>query len=129
MLTPIGVLGGIRGVFFAGTAAPTSTVHTSSSRATSRKPYIPIVGYQPDASGNLVPVFGNPIDVTGYRLVDGRASYGFGLETFALGFPIHFDWAWRTLLNRDWEDYVFAAAGGSHEFRRPQFKVWIGYDF
>ena len=48
---------------------------------------------------------------------------------FALGFPIHFDWAWRTLWNRDWEDYVFAAAGGSHEFRRPQFKVWIGYDF
>ena len=61
--------------------------------------------------------------------MDGRASYGFGLETFALGFPIHFDWAWRTLLNKSWEDALFAAGGGSEEFRRPQFKVWVGYDF
>ena len=58
-----------------------------------------------------------------------RASYGLGLETFALGFPIHFDWSWRTLFNQDWEDVVFAAAGGSQEFRSPQFTVWIGYDF
>jgi hypothetical protein len=36
----------------------------------------------------------------GFKLVDGRASYGIGLETFALGFPIHFDWSWRTLFNR-----------------------------
>ena len=35
------------------------------------------------------------------KLVDGRASYGIGLETFALGFPIHFDWSWRTLFNKD----------------------------
>ena len=41
--------------------------------------------------------------------MDARASYGIGLETFALGFPIHFDWAWRTLLNKDWEDLRFAA--------------------
>ena len=39
--------------------------------------------------------------IGGFRLVDGRASYGVGLETFALGFPIHFDWSWRTLLNKD----------------------------
>ena len=44
------------------------------------------------------------MEVSGFRLVDGRASYGFGLETFALGFPIHFDWAWRTLFNKSWED-------------------------
>ena len=47
-------------------------------------------------------------DITGFRLVDGRASYGIGLETFALGFPIHFDWSWRTLFNKDWEDIVYA---------------------
>ncbi len=129
MLTPIGVVGGIRGVFFAGTSGAWFNGQGFQFASSKSQTVIPITGYQPDASGNLVPVFGNPIDVTGYRLVDGRASYGFGLETFALGFPIHFDWAWRTLWNRDWEDYVFAAAGGSHEFRRPQFKVWIGYDF
>ena len=129
MLTPIGVVGGIRGVFFAGTSGAYFNGSHFQFASNKSQTVIPVTGYQPDASGNLVPVFGNPIDVTGYRLVDGRASYGFGLETFALGFPIHFDWAWRTLWNRDWEDYVFAAAGGSQEFRRPQFKVWIGYDF
>ena len=66
---------------------------------------------------------------SGFRLEDGRASYGIGLETFALGFPIHFDWSWRTLFNKDWEDVLFAAYGGSDEFRKPQFSVWIGYDF
>ena len=45
--------------------------------------------------------------IDGFRLRDGRASYGIGLETFALGFPIHFDWSWRTLFNQDWEDVLF----------------------
>src|SRR6185436_13062848 len=67
--------------------------------------------------------------IDGFRLVDARASYGVGLETFALGFPVHFDWAWRTLLNKQWEDALFAASGGSSAFRKPQFAVWIGYDF
>ena len=70
-----------------------------------------------------------PQTISGFRLKDGRASYGFGLETFALGFPIHFDWSWRTLFNKAWEDVVFASDGGSAKFRRPRFAVWIGYDF
>ena len=64
-----------------------------------------------------------------FMLVDARASYGIGLETFALGFPVHFDWSWRTLFNRDWEDVVFAQDGGSSVFRKPKFTMWIGYDF
>ena len=80
-------------------------------------------------SGGQTPVFGPPTRIDGLRLVDARASYGIGLETFALGFPIHFDWAWRTLLNKDWEDLRFAASGGSSAFRKPQFAMWIGYDF
>jgi hypothetical protein len=76
--------------------------------------------------------------VSGFRLQDGRASYGIGLETFMLGFPIHFDWSWRTLFNHDWEDVVFACAStssagqcisGADDFRKPRFAVWIGYDF
>jgi hypothetical protein len=76
--------------------------------------------------------------VTGFRLQDGRASYGIGLETFMLGFPIHFDWSWRTLFNKDWEDVVFACSttasngqciSGAEDFRKPRFAVWIGYDF
>ena len=37
------------------------------------------------------PVFGEP--VSGFRLVDGRASFGFGLQVFVLGYPMHFDWS------------------------------------
>ena len=57
--------------------------------------------------------------------------YGIGLETFALGFPIHFDWSWRTLFNRDWEDVALTRSGwaAASEFRKPKFTVWIGYDF
>ncbi len=131
MLTPIGILGGIRGVFFAGTGGAFFNDQPFQFSSSKSQTYVPVVGYQADPSdpNNLLPIYGTPIDVSGFRLVDARASYGFGLETFALGFPIHFDWAWRTLFNRDFEDVQFAAAGGSTEFRRPQFKVWIGYDF
>ena len=67
--------------------------------------------------------------VSGFRLVDSRASYGIGLETFALGFPVHLDWSYRTLFNKSWEDIYFGAVGGSEEFRKPRFAAWIGYDF
>jgi hypothetical protein len=69
------------------------------------------------------------VPISGFRLRDGRASYGIGLESFLLGFPIHFDFSWRTLFNRDWEDALFALSGGSSEFRKMRFDVWIGYDF
>ena len=80
-----------------------------------------------------------PQAVSGFRLQDGRASYGLGLETFALGFPIHFDWSWRTLINKGWEDVVFACTARRQlrpaasvprtSVRKPRFAVWIGYDF
>ena len=72
--------------------------------------FTPLLGYEQDPFSltGLTPVFGPPIPVDGFRLIDSRASYGVGLETFALGFPIHFDWSWRTLFNKDWEDLVYA---------------------
>ena len=66
------------------------------------------------------PVYGPPKTIDGFKLVDGRASYGVGLETFALGFPIHFDWSWRTLFNKDYEDYVFAYQGIQEGHDRQQ---------
>ncbi|MEO8258106.1 MAG: hypothetical protein ABI868_12240 [Acidobacteriota bacterium] len=150
-LTPVGVIGGIRGVFFANigggwfNSQPSSAASacpsianfkfTSSDAITCR----PVTGYETDASGFPIPdstnasgyrlSYGPSTTVSGFRLQDSRASYGLGLETFALGFPIHFDWSWRTLLNKQWEDVVFAADGGSSTFRKPRFSVWIGYDF
>jgi WD40 repeat protein len=109
-LTPIGVVGGVRGVFYGNVGAGwfDGQGFTFASRETSV------------SSGTTV---------QGFRLDDGRASYGLGLETFVLGFPIHFDWSWRTLFNQAWENVVFASDGGSAKFRRPRFAVWIGYDF
>ncbi len=130
MLTPVGVLGGVRGVFFAGVGGAFFDNQPFTFVTSKTESYQPFLGATQDPNtGQLIPVFGEPVDVSGFRLRDGRGSYGFGLETFALGFPIHFDWAWRTTFNRQWEDLVFAAQGGSTEFRRPQFKVWVGYDF
>jgi outer membrane protein assembly factor BamA len=143
MLTPVGVLGGIRGVLFAnwgGGSFDNRTIDPARAGAkyrvlsTSAETYTPVLGSQtvldPVTGGfTVAPVLGDPVNVRGLRLVDSRASYGVGLETFALGFPIHFDWSWKTLLNKEWEDALFASEGGSSAFRKAKFSVWIGYDF
>ena len=88
-LTPIGVVGGLRGVFFfnfgaAGYEGLPMNVWTSSDTVAT-----PIVDYvfDPTSPSGARPVFGEPRPITGFRLVDSRASYGVGLETFALGLP------------------------------------------
>ena len=143
MLTPIGVLGGVRAVFFGGIGGaslfgrPTTTGFSTGQpdakynfATTSDEVVSPIIGFSQDpTTGIPIPIYGEPRVVSGFRLVDGRASYGMGLETFLLGFPIHFDWSWRTLFNKDWEDIAFSYLGGSSEFRKARFQVWIGYDF
>jgi WD40-like Beta Propeller Repeat len=137
-LTPLGVIGGLRGVLYAGLGAAALynaplTVWTNNA-TTGQK----IIGFvaDPNSIQGFSPVYGPPYDVTGFRLQNGRASYGLGLETFALGFPIHFDWSWRTLFNKGWEDTVYSYqalldgdTSGSHWLRKPKFSVWIGYDF
>ena len=59
------------------------------------------------------PIFGEPVD--GFHLVDGRASFGFGLQVFFLGYPMHFDWTKFT-------DLKVVSEGW-------KFSFWIGYDF
>jgi len=161
-LTPIGVIGGIRGVFFAGVggawfpdqkqANPCAGGGASNFKFLTNETQLcqVITGAKLDGLGNPILVT-DPITglqspalnyalapVSGFRFQDARASYGIGLETFALGFPIHFDWAWRTMFNKDWERVVFsctsllpngACVSGAEEFRHPRFSVWIGYDF
>lgn len=138
-LTPLGIIGGVRGVLFANLGAagfegdPEFKVWTNDSVS-----FSPLLGVEQDPDqlpGIARPVFGPAVDIPGFKLIDGRASYGIGLETFALGFPIHFDWSWRTMFNRQYEDAVFQFQGllegksGSDWFRKPRFAVWIGYDF
>jgi outer membrane protein assembly factor BamA len=129
-LTPIGVLGGIRGTFFAGMGGSSFEGYDFNFWTDKDQPYQPVIGYTFNPETQFYePVYGPEQTITGFRLVDGRASYGVGLQTFALGFPIHFDWAWRTLFNKQWEDAVFAYDGGSSKFRRAKFSVWMGFDF
>ena len=125
MATPIGVLGGVRATLFAGLGGAhfEGTPFKVFTRTASIER--PIVNFNEDQT----PVYGAPVLISGNRLVDARASYGISLSTFALGFPVHFDWSWKTLMNKDWEDIVFAREGGSEAFRKVKFSLWIGYDW
>jgi hypothetical protein len=140
MLTPLGVLGGLRGVFFAnlGAAGFNNAPFTFADNV-SRNVDV-VTGYELDGFGQIVGVQTQTVNIGGLRLVDGRASYGLGLESFLLGFPMHFDWSWKTLLNKDWEDTVFRSCaqvsatfaqctGNGAAFRKMKFDFWIGYDF
>ena len=130
------MIGGLRGVFFANFGASGFDNEKTEVWTNNDTVITPFLGFVTDpATLAQVPVFADPVVVPGFKLIDGRASYGIGLETFALGFPIHFDWSWRTMFNRDYEDMLFfyqaSSEGkrGSDWFRQPKFSVWIGYDF
>ena len=58
---------------------------------TGARPYQFSAPSDPGVSYVNDPVFGEP--VSGFHLVDGRASYGIGLQFFFLGYPLHFDWS------------------------------------
>ena len=137
MLTPIGILGGVRGTFFFNLGAAGFNDEPFKLSSRSSELFTPLVF---NSVTRRVEPGPTPKRVSGFRLVDGRASYGFGLSTMAIGFPIHFDWSWRTLFNKDWEDALFSLpcggdlglsqnCGGSSAFRRGRFALWIGYDF
>jgi len=125
MATPIGVLGGVRATLFAGLGGAhfEGTPFKVFSRETTLEPVVI------DYDANDQPVFGQPILVSGNRFVNAKASYGISLSTMALGFPVHFDWSWKTLMNRDWENVVYSLNGGSEAFRKVKFSLWIGYDW
>jgi hypothetical protein len=126
MATPIGILGGVRATLFAGLGGANFNGQPFKFWRNDTTLEPPVVGYD-----NITQevIYGPAVPVSGLRLVDGRASYGISLSTFALGFPLHFDWSWRTLFNKEWEDVTFHLQGGSEEFRRPKFTMWIGYDW
>ncbi len=106
--TPIGVLGPVRGTLFLGAGGSYFRgEHWKFSTGQPGFSYVNCVtGTEPACA------FGEA--VSGFRLVNGRASYGFGLQLFFLGYPLHFDWAKLTDMQKStpW-----------------QFKFWVGFDF
>lgn len=126
MATPIGVLGGVRATLFAGVGGAYfdgQPFKFYRSDTTLERAII-----STDAASGTVE-YGPAVPISGFRLQDGRASYGISLATFALGFPVHFDWSWRTLFNKEYEDVLFHREGRSEAFRKPKFSMWIGYDW
>ncbi len=125
MATPIGILGGIRGVFFA----------NFGGAGLNNLPFKDLgqpARYYPAESWRR----------TGRSSGPRSASRGSGSSTRArpmasvsrpsrLGFPIHFDWSYRTLFNEAWEDLVYAGREerNSEGLRKARFSIWIGYDF
>src|SRR5207253_2650363 len=94
MLTPIGVLGGIRGVLYGNMGGGHFDGQDFTWWTNKSQIYTPIISYNVNQfTGEQTPIYGPPQTISGLRLVDARASYGIGLETFALGFPVHFDWS------------------------------------
>jgi Tol biopolymer transport system component len=102
MLTPIGLLGPVRGTVFGNVGAAHYPDEPFTFSTTG-----PGVSFVND------PLFGQQVD--GRRLVDGRASFGVGVQAFLLGMPMHFDWSWLTDLK------VRSTS--------PRFQFWVGYDF
>jgi hypothetical protein len=101
MKTPIGILGPVRGTLYAGLGG--AHFKGDNYKFGTKDPGI---SYVKD------PLFGQA--VSGYHLIDGRASYGFGLQFFFLGYPLHFDWSKLTDL----------------KVTSPtRFDFWVGFDF
>ena len=102
MKTPIGILGPVRGTVYGGIGQ--AKVRGDNTRFGTSEAGI---SYVRD------PVFGEAVN--GFHLVDGRASYGIGLQFFFLGYPMHFDWSKLT-------DLKVSSPGWKFDF-------WIGFDF
>jgi Tol biopolymer transport system component len=102
MKTPIGILGPVRGTLYGGIGG-----------ARFKGDPFDFATRQAGTSYVNDPVFGEP--VSGFHLVDGRASFGIGLQFFFLGYPLHFDWSKLT-------DLKVTSKG-------TRFDFWVGYDF
>jgi hypothetical protein len=54
---------------------------------------------------------------------DAIGSFGYGLEVFFLGLPLHFDWAKRLYVPKMARPFEIESAG------RYDLRFWVGYDF
>jgi Tol biopolymer transport system component len=108
MATPLGVMGPVRGTAYFGMGG----AHYSGEPFScwSSDPAVSFVNFDPEDPSTFL---GDPVD--GFHLEDCRASYGFGLQFFFLGYPMHFDWTRLTDL--------------SVVSKNSKFDFWIGFDF
>ena len=139
-LTPIGVIGGIRGVFFANIGGGwfndqdfkfatnrRRDVTRRSSATSATRPATPFID---PITGLPIPIYGAGADHLGippegrprvvrHRPRDLRARLPDSLRLVVA----------HAVQQANGKTSLFAADGGSSEFRKPRFAVWIGYDF
>ena len=138
-LTPIGVVGGLRGVFFANFGASQATKALSSTVSTSNPVTVtPLLGYQfdPTSPSLATPVYGDPKHDHGFRL-RGRAGV---VRLRPRDLRARLPDPLRLVV----ADAVQQGLGGLRVFlpgrastARPaasgcasvKFSIWIGYDF
>ena len=113
MLTPIGVLGGIRGVLFANMGGARFEGQPFKWLSNSSEIYTPVVGFNDFAARQRRRSSEPRSASTGSAWWTPARPTASGSRHSPSGFPVHFDWAWRTLFNKHWEDLLFAASGGS----------------
>ncbi len=89
-LTPIGIIGPVRGVFFFDVGG----IWYNGEK---------FKLFQENAEGKKQ-----------FRLQDAISVYGYGLEFFLFGYPMHVEWVWKT-------DWKYKAYHGVN--------FWIGFDF
>ncbi len=106
--TPLGIIGPLRGTLYAGVGG--ARFRGQSFQFSTRQAGVSFVNFDADDPSTY---FGEQVG-SGFRLVDGRASYGIGLQLFFLGYPLHFDWSKLTDLKVT---------------SKTRFDFWIGFDF
>ncbi len=102
MATPIGMLGPVRGVLFFDLGG----VWDDS--------IAPYTGPDPNIKSYIDDLRNFELFTDDFVLKDGLSSYGFGLEVNLWGYPLHFEWVYKTNLK---------------ETRFYGLKFWIGLDF
>ena len=102
MATPIGILGGIRGTFFANMGGANFDERPSGAGPTTRRSRRRSSDYDSrQPATDRYRSTATRSSSTGSGWSTPAPSYGVSLQTFALGFPVHFDWSWKTLFNRE----------------------------
>ncbi len=146
-LTPIGVIGGIRGVFFANIGGAWFDSQPSVTRCSGSSGYQfwandseicrPIEGILTNPAGfpildedNLpVEIQGAPRVVDGFRLKDGRALVRRGARDLRARLPHALRLVVAHAVQQGLGRRGLRRHGRHEEFRAPRFTFWIGYDF
>ena len=129
MATPIGILGGIRGTFFANMGGAYVGGH-SRSRSGPNNTTIerPIIGYDQRRRPGR-PIYGAAVPIDGFRLRRRARVLRHQPADLRARLPRALRLVVEDAVQQGLGRRRLRLQGGSNEFRKVKFSVWIGYDF